>query len=62
MNVGFEPVNGPVEFHWWAEEEAGLLGSGDVASDYKARGIRVGGVLNFDETAFVKANSIPAIN
>jgi len=27
VSVGFEPVHGPVEFHWWAGEEAGLLGS-----------------------------------
>ncbi len=62
VNVGYEPIHGPVEFHWWAGEEAGLLGSQDVAEDYQSRGVKVNGVLNVDETAFVKANSTPAIN
>lgn len=39
-----------------------MLGSMDVAEDYKARGVKVGGVLNVDETAFIRANSTPAIN
>lgn len=62
VNVGFEPEHGPVEFHWTAGEEAGLLGALDIAEEYKSRGIRVSGVFNVDETAFVKANSTPAIN
>ncbi|ORY22232.1 peptidase [Naematelia encephala] len=62
VQVGYSPVDGPVEFHWWAGEEAGLLGSMDVAEDYKARGLNVGAVLNVDETAFIKVNSTPAIN
>lgn len=60
--VGFEPVHGPVEFHWYGGEEAGLLGAVDVAADYKSKGIKVSGVLNVDETAYVKANSTRAIN
>ena len=62
VTIGFEPEHGPVEFHWWAGEEAGLLGSSDVAEDYRRRGINVTAILNLDETAFVKANSTPAIN
>lgn len=62
VHVGYEPTRGPVEFHWWAGEEAGLLGASDVAEDYRNRGVNVGAVLNVDETAFVKANSTPAIN
>ena len=62
VHIGYEPIHGPVEFHWWAGEEAGLLGSQDVAEDYRSRGIKIGGVLNVDETAFVKVNSTPAIN
>jgi leucyl aminopeptidase len=62
VNVGFEPEHGPVEFHWTAGEEAGLLGALDIAEEYQSRGVRVNGVLNVDETAFIKANSTPAIN
>ena len=61
IKIGYEPLT-PVEFHWYAGEEAGLLGSADVAEDYRSRGIPVGGILNVDETAFVKPNSTRAIN
>lgn len=62
VHAGYEPVDGPVEFHWWSGEEAGLLGSQDVADDYLARGVKVRAVINVDETAFVRRNSTRAIN
>jgi bacterial leucyl aminopeptidase len=46
VQQSFDPVDGPVEFHWYAGEEAGLLESLDIAEDYKSRGINVGAMLN----------------
>ena len=33
VQAGFRPEV-PVEFHWYAAEEGGLLGSQDIASEY----------------------------
>jgi len=49
----FRP-NRTVEFHWYSAEEAGLLGSQAVATDYKARGVNVVAMSQFDMTAWVK--------
>lgn len=43
-----------VEFHFYAAEEAGLLGSQAVADAYAARGTRVYAMLQMDMTAYVK--------
>ncbi|ORY25532.1 hypothetical protein BCR39DRAFT_499090 [Naematelia encephala] len=59
---GFIPTNGPVEFHWYAAEEAGLLGSLDLAGYKKDLGMKVGAMLEFDMTAFIHANSTEAIS
>ena len=47
---GFQPKT-PVEFHWYAGEEVGLLGSQDIAQEYNETGIEVKGMLQFDMTA-----------
>lgn len=41
-----------VEFMWYAGEEGGLLGSAEIARDYKAQGKDVVGVLQLDMTLF----------
>ncbi|TGJ79443.1 hypothetical protein E0Z10_g9319 [Xylaria hypoxylon] len=56
---GFLPKNGPVEFHWYAAEEGGLLGSQAVAHDKKQQGANIGAMLEFDMTAYVARNSTP---
>ena len=48
---GFVPVR-PIEFHWYAGEEGGLLGSQKVVAEYKSKQIPVIGVLNADMTGF----------
>ena len=50
VTSGFQPES-PVEFHWYAGEEAGLLGSQAIARDYKAKNIEVKGMLQLDMTA-----------
>ncbi|KAF9114546.1 Leucine aminopeptidase 1 [Mortierella sp. AM989] len=40
IKKGFQPER-PVEFHWYSAEEAGLLGSQDVAHSYKKKGVDV---------------------
>ncbi|KAK2861423.1 Leucine aminopeptidase 1 [Arthroderma sp. PD_2] len=43
-----------IEFHWYAGEEAGLLGSQAIFSNYRANGKRVKGMLNQDMTGYIK--------
>ena len=44
---GFTPLNGPVEFHWYAAEEGGLLGSQHVARYLKESGATIGAMMEF---------------
>lgn len=44
---GFAPKDGPVEFHWYAAEEAGLLGSQDIAAYKKKEGATIGAMMEF---------------
>lgn len=44
---GFVPKEGPVEFHWYAAEEAGLLGSQDIAAYKKKEGAHIGAMMEF---------------
>ncbi|WVR04904.1 hypothetical protein IAU60_001916 [Kwoniella sp. DSM 27419] len=53
-NRGFIPQHGPVEFHWYAAEEAGLLGSQEIVAYKLGQGAK-------DMTAFVARNSTPSI-
>jgi len=50
-----------VEFHFYAGEEGGLLGSGAIAKAYKAAGTQIKGMLNMDMTAYVKPGTTEAI-
>ncbi|KAF9182232.1 Leucine aminopeptidase 1 [Haplosporangium sp. Z 11] len=40
INIGYHPVRS-IEFHWYSAEEAGLLGSQDVAEDYRCKSVEV---------------------
>lgn len=42
------PPHIAIEFHWFAGEEGGLLGSQDVAAAYKKAGNKVKGMLHMD--------------
>lgn len=44
---GYTPKNGPVEFHWYAAEEGGLLGSQPIARYKKEEGARIGAMMEF---------------
>lgn len=54
--AGFAPEN-TLEFHWYAAEEAGLLGSADVWSSYKQDGKSVLGYLNQDMVGLSPSNA-----
>lgn len=41
------PLDGPVEFHWYAAEEGGLLGSQAIARYKKEQGARIGAMMEF---------------
>ncbi|RKP27506.1 hypothetical protein SYNPS1DRAFT_32437 [Syncephalis pseudoplumigaleata] len=49
VDAGFKPKR-PLEFHWYAGEEAGLLGSQDIAASYQKAGRKVAGMLQLDMT------------
>ncbi|KAL2758895.1 hypothetical protein ACRALDRAFT_2099863 [Sodiomyces alcalophilus JCM 7366] len=51
VEAGFEPQN-TIEFHWYAGEEGGLLGSQDVFRAYRAQGATVLAFLNQDMTGY----------
>lgn len=59
--AGYTPLRGPVEFHWYAAEEGGLLGSQAVARYKRDQDARVGAMMEFDMTAFVAANATESI-
>ncbi|KIJ63877.1 hypothetical protein HYDPIDRAFT_91781 [Hydnomerulius pinastri MD-312] len=56
VESGFRPER-PVEFHWYAAEEAGLLGSRDIVSEYTQLHKEVGAMIQFDMTAYVPQGS-----
>eukprot|EP01121_Diplochlamys_sp_Union-15-3_P017587 TRINITY_DN621_c0_g1_i1.p1 TRINITY_DN621_c0_g1~~TRINITY_DN621_c0_g1_i1.p1 ORF type:complete len:365 (+),score=71.90 TRINITY_DN621_c0_g1_i1:99-1193(+) len=53
----FKPLK-TVEFHTYAAEEVGLLGSQDIAANYRSRNVIVPAMVQFDMTAFT--NGRPA--
>jgi leucyl aminopeptidase len=53
---GFKPSS-PLEFHWYAGEEVGLLGSQAIASSYKSAGKQVRAVFNLDMIAYFQPGS-----
>ncbi|KAK8853035.1 hypothetical protein IAR55_003736 [Kwoniella newhampshirensis] len=58
---GFIPANGPVEFVWFAAEEAGNLGSLPVAGYKKDIGAKIGAMLEFDGVGFIAKNATESI-
>ncbi|KAG2355229.1 Zn-dependent exopeptidase [Suillus spraguei] len=60
VQSGFSPER-PVEFHWYAGEEGGLLGSQEVVSEYKQLNKEVGAMIQFDMTAYVPKGEVPVV-
>ncbi|KAJ6546951.1 peptidase [Mycena capillaripes] len=54
--AGYIPTS-PLEFHFYAAEECGLLGSQAIAAAYESAGKEIKGMIQFDMTAWVKAGS-----
>ncbi|KIY71861.1 Zn-dependent exopeptidase [Cylindrobasidium torrendii FP15055 ss-10] len=50
---GYKPKT-PVEFHWYSGEEAGLLGSQDVAASYAEAGVKVQAFMEVDMSGYFK--------
>ncbi|KAI0795424.1 hypothetical protein C8Q75DRAFT_791243 [Abortiporus biennis] len=53
LAAGFKPTT-TVEFHWYSGEEAGLLGSQDIASSYKSKGVQVKAFMELDMSGYFK--------
>lgn len=51
VGAGFTPKN-TLEFHWYAAEELGLIGSREIWADYKAKGKSVVSYVNQDMTGY----------
>ena len=51
----------PIEFHWYAAEEAGLLGSQAVVQHYRKTGQQIYGVLHMDMTAYTGKQNVVGI-
>ncbi|TFK47749.1 Zn-dependent exopeptidase [Heliocybe sulcata] len=60
VDRGFTPEY-PVEFHWYAAEEGGLLGSRAVAAEYESLGRDVRAMIQFDMTAYTKQSHTPTV-
>lgn len=60
VTSGFVPYR-PIEVHWYAGEEFGLLGSEEVAEDYAKRQVNVLSYLNLDQSGYVKKGTTPTI-
>ena len=41
-----------IQFFWYGAEEAGLIGSGEIAASYESQGVDVVSVTQFDMTAY----------
>ncbi|EJD39328.1 Zn-dependent exopeptidase [Auricularia subglabra TFB-10046 SS5] len=60
LQGGYAP-RAPLEFHWYAGEEGGLLGSGQVAAAYARAGTPVRAMVQFDMTAYTQPGKTPAV-
>ncbi|CAE6500651.1 unnamed protein product [Rhizoctonia solani] len=60
VDKNFKPTRN-VEFHFYAGEEAGLLGSQAVSANYRLSGRSVYAMLNLDMTGYVKPGTTGAI-
>ncbi|KAL0576770.1 hypothetical protein V5O48_005212 [Marasmius crinis-equi] len=58
---GFKPST-PLEFHWYAGEEGGLLGSQAVSTNYKNAGVSVKAMIQFDMVAYFKPGTKEVIS
>jgi len=55
---GYTPMNGPVEFHWYAAEEGGLLGSQHLARYKKEQGTVIGAMMEFVSNPLWNSSSV----
>jgi leucyl aminopeptidase len=59
-SVGYAPAK-TVEFHWYAAEEDGAMGSRSVANAYKKQNKKIAAMAQYDMTAWVKNGTDEAI-
>eukprot|EP00479_Gromia_sphaerica_P004199 TRINITY_DN1495_c0_g1_i1.p1 TRINITY_DN1495_c0_g1~~TRINITY_DN1495_c0_g1_i1.p1 ORF type:complete len:251 (+),score=62.98 TRINITY_DN1495_c0_g1_i1:287-1039(+) len=51
----------PIEFHWYAGEEGGLVGSSNLAQQYAAENRPVYSMVQFDMTGYVAAGGVGVV-
>ncbi|ESK93658.1 aminopeptidase [Moniliophthora roreri MCA 2997] len=57
----FKPTT-PLEFHWYAGEEGGLLGSQAIATNYRNNGVSVKAMVQFDMTGYFEPGTQEVIS
>lgn len=50
-----------LEFHWYAAEEEGIYGSGEVSEAYARQQINVMTYLNLDQSGYIKPGTTPTV-
>jgi leucyl aminopeptidase len=60
-DFGPSKLQNTIEFHWYAAEEGGLLGSQGIFTNYKNSGKVVKAMLQQDMTGYVKPGSSDAV-
>jgi len=60
IEAKFQPER-TIEFHAYAGEEVGLLGSQAIANHYRNQGINVVAMMQFDMTSYLQQGATPAI-
>jgi leucyl aminopeptidase len=58
MANGFAPAT-PVELHWYSGEEAGLLGSQDIAANYNAAKVAIKAFMELDMVCTARVVFLP---
>lgn len=56
MRQGIRPAR-TIEIHAYAAEEIGLVGSNEIATDYNAKGVDVGAMVQFDMNIYKKSGA-----
>lgn len=59
LQAGLLRLKRPIEFHWYAGEESGLVGSGNVAREYQSRRVPVYSMFQFDMIGYPASFDTP---
>jgi len=61
LKTGFAPTSRPLELHFYAAEEGGLLGSKAVARDYAEKGQAIHGLLHMCAALSIRYGAVTVL-